>query len=77
MEDDFEQAKNMKLLLCTFEKLAGLKINFHKSELFCYGEAKEREDQYAQLYGCEMGQYLFCYLGIPMHRNKISNATGR
>jgi hypothetical protein len=40
MEHDLEQAKNIKLLLCAFEKLSRLKINFHKSELFCYGEAK-------------------------------------
>jgi hypothetical protein len=44
MEHYFEQAKNMKLLLCTFENLASLKINFHKSELFCYEEAKDWED---------------------------------
>jgi hypothetical protein len=37
MENNMEQEKNMKLLLCAFEKLLGLKINFYKSELFCYG----------------------------------------
>ena len=40
MEHNFEEAKNMKLLLTMFEQLSGLKINFHKSELFCFGEAK-------------------------------------
>ncbi|WVZ94234.1 LOW QUALITY PROTEIN: hypothetical protein U9M48_040149 [Paspalum notatum var. saurae] len=40
MDHDLKQAKNMKLLLCVFEQLLGLKINFHKSEIFCYGEAK-------------------------------------
>ena len=40
MDQDLEQAKNMKLLLSVFEQLSGLKINFHKSEIFCYGEAK-------------------------------------
>jgi hypothetical protein len=30
-------------VLCDFEHLSGLKINFHKSEVFCYGAAKERE----------------------------------
>ena len=39
MEHNLEQAKNLKLLLCAFEQLSGLKINFHKSELFCFGEA--------------------------------------
>ncbi|WVZ94604.1 hypothetical protein U9M48_040475 [Paspalum notatum var. saurae] len=30
MEHNLEQAKNMKIILCVFEKLSGLKINFHK-----------------------------------------------
>jgi hypothetical protein len=34
MGDDLERAKNMKLVLWAFEQLSGLKINFHKSELF-------------------------------------------
>jgi hypothetical protein len=38
-ENDRQGAKNMKLLLCAFEQLSGLKINFHKSELFYYGAA--------------------------------------
>jgi hypothetical protein len=74
MENDLEQAKNMKLLLCAFEQLSGLKINFHKSEVFCYGEAKETEDHYTNLFGCGLGQYPVRYLGIPMHHKKISNA---
>jgi hypothetical protein len=74
MENDLEHAKNMKLLLCAFEKLSGLKINFHKNELFCYGEAKEMEDQYTDLFGCGLGKYPFIYLGIPMHHKRISNA---
>src|SRR6266540_5996609 len=41
MEDDLEKARNMKLLFCAFEYISGLKINFHKSELFCFGNAKE------------------------------------
>jgi hypothetical protein len=74
MEDNLEQATNMKLLLCAFEKLSGLKINFHKSELFCYGQAREMEDQYTKLFRCGLGEYPFRYLRIPMHYKKISNA---
>ena len=33
-DHDLEQAKNLKLLLVAFEQLSGLKINFHKSEIF-------------------------------------------
>ena len=40
MDHDLEKARNMKLLLCAFEQLSGLKINFHKSEIFCFGAAQ-------------------------------------
>jgi hypothetical protein len=73
MKNDLEQAKNMKLLLCAFEKLTGLKINFHKSGLFFYGEVKEMEGQYTKLFSCGMVKYPFRYLGIPMHHKRISN----
>jgi hypothetical protein len=39
MEHDLKKAKNLKLILSAFEQLSGLKINFHKSESFCFGEA--------------------------------------
>jgi hypothetical protein len=73
MDHNIEQATHMKLLLCVFEQLSGFKINFHKSELFCYGETKECEEHYTELFGCGMGQYPFKYLGLPMHHKKISN----
>jgi hypothetical protein len=72
-DHDIEQAKNLKLLLGTFEQLSGLKINFHKSELFCFGQAKESEEEYSYLFGCKMGSYHFRYLGLPMHYRKLNN----
>jgi hypothetical protein len=63
----------MKLLLSVFEQLSGLKINLHKSEIFCFGEAKDYESQYEQLFGCKRGSYPFRYLGIPMHFRKLNN----
>jgi hypothetical protein len=73
IENDLEQAKDMKLLLCAFEKLSGFKINFHKSELFYYEEAKEIECQYTSIFGCGLGKYPFRYLGIPIHHKRIGN----
>ena len=73
MDNDLERAKNMKLLLCVFEQLSGLKINFHKSELFCYRAAKDNQNEYAQIFGCNIGSFPFTYLGIPMHRRKRMN----
>ena len=40
----------MKTILGAFEQLSGLKINFHKSEIFCFGEAKNCESQYMELF---------------------------
>jgi len=74
LEDDAEQAMNMKIVLCTFEKLSGLKINFHKSELFSLGEAKSKIGTYKQIFGCKEGSFPFKYLGIPMNHNKLSNS---
>jgi hypothetical protein len=40
LEDDPVKAKGLKLVLSAFEKLSSLKINFHKSEIFCFRETK-------------------------------------
>jgi hypothetical protein len=43
MEHELQKILNMKLILCIFEQLSGLKNNFHKSELFCFEKAREEE----------------------------------
>jgi hypothetical protein len=40
-----------------FEQLPSLKINFHKSELFYFGEAQDSVADYAELFGCGQGQF--------------------
>jgi hypothetical protein len=61
MEHDLHKALNMKLILCIFEELSRLKINFHKSEVFCFGKAKDVENDYISLFGCEPGLFPFRY----------------
>ena len=55
MDHDTEKARSLKLILSAFEQFSGLKINFHKSELFCFGEAQKAARQYAELFGCAQG----------------------
>jgi hypothetical protein len=62
---------NMKLLVCAFEQLSGLKINFHKSEIFCFGAAQESLPQYTELFGCNQGAFLMRYLRIPIHYRRL------
>jgi hypothetical protein len=45
----------------------------HKSEIFCFGDAKNMEADYRILFGCEIGSLPFRYLGIPIHFRKLKN----
>ena len=63
----------MKLILALFEQLSGLKINFHKSEVFCFGKAVDLQEDYCHIFGCEIGSLPFKYLGISIHYRKLVN----
>jgi hypothetical protein len=77
LDHDLEKDINTKLILCIFEQLSGLKINFHKSEIYCFGEAKEVENEYRFIFGCESGTFPFKYLGIPIHFRNLKNGEWR
>jgi hypothetical protein len=62
MDYDIESKQKTWNYYCVLDQLSGLKINFHKSELFCSGEAKEYHDQYTEQFRCGMGKYPFKYL---------------
>jgi hypothetical protein len=74
MEHDLEKSQNLKLILSAFEQLFGLKINFHKSELFCFGEAHDEVNVYTNLFGCRQVQFPMRYLGIPIHYRRLTIA---
>jgi hypothetical protein len=52
MENDEEKARNIKLLLYMYEQMAGLKINFEKSEVLVVGGDNEIALSYAYLFNC-------------------------
>jgi len=72
MDPDLKQAKYVKLLSSVFEQLSGLKFNFHRNEIFYYGEAKQYETEY-RVWLPSIGSYPFRYLGILMHHTKLHN----
>lgn len=74
MDYNLEHACNVKLLLAAFEQMLGIKINFHKSEFFCYGLAKEYDLNYSRLFGCGIGSLPFKYLGISMTHRRLRNS---
>jgi hypothetical protein len=75
--DDLEKTKGLRIVLSAFEKLLDLKINFHKSELFCFGDTKERDAESMRLFGCKEGEFPFRYLGIPMSSSRLLNRDWR
>lgn len=48
---------NLKILLYCFEWLSGLKINFHKSEVFVFWCSREEEEEMANMLNCKLGEY--------------------
>lgn len=73
LQDDYESAHNLKFILCLFEQMSGLKINFHKSELFLCGKAKDREANFADIFTCPVGTLPLKYLGMPIDEKRIRN----
>jgi hypothetical protein len=71
MEHDIEKERNVKLILSGFEQLSGLKINYHKGELFCFSEAQYDVALYAELFGYVQGQFPIRYLGISIHYRRL------
>jgi hypothetical protein len=74
LEDNLDHARNMKVILCLFEKISGLKINFHKSDIYCLGEALEREGDFERIFTCESRLLPMKYLGVPINKKILRNS---
>jgi hypothetical protein len=71
LQDGLEGARNLKFILCLFEQMSGLKINFHKSEIFCLGKAVERKNCYADIFTCPHNCLPMKYLGVSIDDKKL------
>jgi hypothetical protein len=40
---------------------------------FCFGKARDEEEEYRNIFGCEIDTFPFRYLGIPIHFRKLKN----
>ena len=73
IEANEADALNLKYLLCCFEHLSGLKINYHKSEIVCFGDAKNNSEKFTDIFTCVEGKLPMKYLGIPAHNVRLRN----
>lgn len=46
--------------------MSGLKINFHKSDVYTFGLPHEEEIMWANMLNCKLGKLPMTYLGIPI-----------
>jgi hypothetical protein len=76
IQNCLEGARNLKFILCLFEQMSGLKINFHKSEIYCFGEANEVKELYANIFTCPISNLPMKYLGVPIDNKKLSKISG-
>ncbi|XP_071714730.1 uncharacterized protein [Rutidosis leptorrhynchoides] len=59
-------ACNLMNLLKCFELTSGLKVNFQKSSIYGIGIESNELDSLAHLMGCQIGNFPFIYLGLPI-----------
>jgi hypothetical protein len=57
---------NLKLVLYCFEWPTGLKINYHKSEVYGFGLSHWEKEEMANMLNCVLGELPMKYLGIPI-----------
>jgi hypothetical protein len=69
---DTQVACYLKWLMSYFEKLSGMKINFHKSDLTPLNLEEEETQEYAKILYCKVGSFPFRYLGVPLHYEKLN-----
>jgi hypothetical protein len=66
LQDDFEGARNLKLLLYIFEIMFGLKINFEKIETMMILDDPDKLQDYVDLFNCQKGNWPINYLRTPV-----------
>jgi hypothetical protein len=72
LEHNYIAASHLKWLLMCFEKLSGVKINYHKSDLTPINLNEEESQNYSRIFWCKLGEFPFKYLGVPLHYDKLS-----
>jgi hypothetical protein len=70
-KDDWEMARNTKILLYLYEMMSGLKINFDKTEVVMIRGDNTKVAQYAQIFNCQIGSLPIKHLGVPVSTGRL------
>lgn len=71
LKHSIEGARNLKLLLYMYELMAGLKINFYKSEVITINDEGGWDTVYADIFNCQVGTFPLKYLGVPVSLSRL------
>lgn len=71
LDNDIHKARNLKWFLSLFEQLSGMRINFHKSDLYCINLDDDAVRPFSQTLGCKLEGWPMKYLEVPLHFCKL------
>jgi len=71
LKHDTVGARNMKLLLYLYELMAGLKINFSKSEVITINDEDNWDRKYVDIFNCQVRTFPIKYLGVPVSPSRL------
>jgi hypothetical protein len=60
------------MILMLFEKVSGMRINLHKSEIIPMNLGPEHVHEVMHILNCHVGKLPFRYLGVPIHFEKLT-----
>jgi hypothetical protein len=63
--------RNLRVILILFEKVSGMRINFHKSELIPLHLDPESVHDLSHILHCPIDSLPFKYLGVPIHFERL------
>jgi hypothetical protein len=61
----------MKDILMLFERVSGMRINFHKSEVIPLNMEEDMCHEIAHPLNCPLGSLPFKYIGVPLHFDRL------
>lgn len=71
LQDDEANARNLKFLLCMYEQMSGIKINFEKSEVLMISPDDQKSLEFLVVFKCSIRASPIKYLGVPVSGSRL------
>jgi hypothetical protein len=71
LQNNIDEALNLKWILSMFEQMSGMRINFEKCDLVPINVPEDQRNILSQVFGCKVSAFPIKYLGVPLHYGKL------